>query len=207
MAFKAAAEQTAAASSAQTTTHALYHEWILWYDYGRFVNENNPEDGLIKLSSISDIEHFWAVMDTVKRASSLAFGANYHFFKSGVRPEWEDPANSQGGRWSIRIVAEDAATIDSTWERVLMSLIGEYIFEPLESAHPGIESTISGAVMARRRLNTRIELWTTKCFEGDILEEMDARIREIVCLDVKLEFRPHAKHRSKSTPANEALEK
>ena len=187
-----------ALTTEEKKVHRLHHEWIMWYDYGRFVNENNPDDGLIKLSSICDVERFWTVMDSVKRASSLAFGANYHFFKIGVKPEWEDPANSQGGRWSIRIMAEDAQTIDSTWERVLMSLIGEYIFEPLVEQFEEIADAISGAVMARRRLNTRIELWTTKCFHGEILQHAEDRIREIVGLDVKLDFHPHAKHRDKA---------
>ncbi|KNH09277.1 Eif4e translation initiation factor [Perkinsela sp. CCAP 1560/4] len=175
-------------------THPLHQSWIMWYDYQRFVNQSNPRDGLHKLSTIADVEGFWNVVDTIKPASSLAFGANYHFFKDGVRPEWEDPANIDGGKWNIRIVDEEADKIDSAWERTLMGLIGEYIFDPLERKHQGIECIVTGAVLARRRLNTRIELWCNRCFDDDeTVKDIECRIREIAGLEVKLSFHPHKK--------------
>mmetsp|Transcript_24285 Transcript_24285/g.37848 ORF Transcript_24285/g.37848 Transcript_24285/m.37848 type:complete len:185 (-) Transcript_24285:74-628(-) len=178
-------------SSKQQVLHPLHQSWVMWYDYQRYANDANPEDGLVNLSSISDVEGFWNVVDSIKPASSLAFGANYHFFKNGIRPEWEDVANSDGGKWTIRIVAEDAYKIDCTWEKVLMSLIGEYVLDPLEAKFPGVDNVVNGAVMARRRLNTRVELWCARCFSEEELPAIEERIREIVEVPVKLEFQPH----------------
>ncbi|CAG8692284.1 14801_t:CDS:2, partial [Racocetra fulgida] len=32
----------------------------------------------------------------------LSAGSNYHLFKKGIKPMWEDPANEQGGKWVIQ---------------------------------------------------------------------------------------------------------
>lgn len=42
-------------------------------------------------------------------------GANYHFFLKGVQPMWEDPANAQGGKWTLTIPKNKKDNIDAFW--------------------------------------------------------------------------------------------
>jgi len=36
-------------------------------------------------------------------AHELASGSNYHLFKDGVEPKWEDPQNVRGGKWLLQM--------------------------------------------------------------------------------------------------------
>jgi translation initiation factor 4E len=37
----------------------------------------------------------------LKLPSQIPAGANYHLFKKGIKPAWEDPHNKKGGKWTF----------------------------------------------------------------------------------------------------------
>lgn len=41
--------------------------------------------------------------NNVMPASQLEHGSNYHLFKVGIEPKWEDPANGRGGQWVLTL--------------------------------------------------------------------------------------------------------
>ena len=43
-------------------------------------------------------------------------------FKSGIRPLWEEKANRDGGRWTVRVRRHHT---DRYWENAIMAMIGE----------------------------------------------------------------------------------
>ena len=51
----------------------------------------------------SQVEHFWRVFNNIKPPSMLEIGTNYHFFRKGIQPLWEDPANKKGGKWVLSV--------------------------------------------------------------------------------------------------------
>ena len=50
--------------------------------------------------------------------SGLDKCANYHFFKEGIFPLWEDEANKQGGKWVLTI-KDDPRSLDQAWMEVV----------------------------------------------------------------------------------------
>lgn len=46
--------------------------------------------------------------ELLDRGSSI-----YNFFKEGITPTWEDPANTKGGRWSFQI--KEKGNLDKMW--------------------------------------------------------------------------------------------
>jgi translation initiation factor 4E len=48
------------------------------------------------------ITFFNSVYNNVAKASDLSSGSNYHLFKRGIKPMWEDPENELGGKWVIQ---------------------------------------------------------------------------------------------------------
>ncbi|CAJ0769499.1 12854_t:CDS:2, partial [Entrophospora sp. SA101] len=56
--------------------HPLYNAWTLWFD--------NPGK---KANTVT---------------SELSTNSNYHLFKHGIKPMWEDPENERGGKWVIQ---------------------------------------------------------------------------------------------------------
>jgi translation initiation factor 4E len=107
--------------------HPLHNEWTLWFDNpGKKANVQSWSQNLKEIVTFKTIEDFWAyvesfldsilfskhfevltfvplrVFNNIVKVSRLDISSNYHLFKKGVRPEWEDPANEHGGKFSVQ---------------------------------------------------------------------------------------------------------
>jgi translation initiation factor 4E len=85
--------------------------------------------------------------------SALAQKSDYHVFKAGVRPEWEDPQNKHGGKWSYQYKDKNSVDIDRIWLQVMMAAIGE----TLEEEEDG---EVMGVVVNVRKGFYRVGVWT-----------------------------------------------
>lgn len=85
--------------------------------------------------------------------SDLALKSDYHLFKAGVRPEWEDPQNKHGGKWSYQYKEKRNVDVDRLWLAVMMAAIGE----TLEDEEDG---EVMGVVVNVRKAFYRIGVWT-----------------------------------------------
>ena len=66
-----------------------------------------------------------SVQNNIAPTSELAVKSDYHLFKQGVRPEWEDPQNKHGGKWAYQFKDKKAVNIDTLWLHVMLAAIGE----------------------------------------------------------------------------------
>ena len=86
---------------------------------------DNWNDLLKEVVTFDSVEEFWGVyvslsihacnylqsshcsllpsstQNNITPTSELALKSDYHLFKKGIRPEWEDPQNKHGGRFSL----------------------------------------------------------------------------------------------------------
>ncbi|KAJ3332365.1 hypothetical protein HDU76_000466 [Blyttiomyces sp. JEL0837] len=133
--------------------HPLQNKWTLWYDaQQKKATQANWHDNLKNLITVDTVEDFRGVYNNVLKASQLAAGSNYHLFKHGVQPMWEDPENANGGKWVAQIPkAKKQKDLDTLWLNTVLICIGEG-FEHSEE--------ICGAVVSVRRHADRISLWT-----------------------------------------------
>ena len=75
--------------------------------------------------------------------SSVQPTTDYLLFHSGVRrPIWEDPLNSQGGKWIIRL---KKGISDRLWEALVMAVIGDQFDECEPTNFVGFGGAPSGA--------------------------------------------------------------
>jgi translation initiation factor 4E len=79
--------------------------------------------------------------------------SDYHLFKKGVRPEWEDPQNKHGGKWSYSFREKRNVPIDDLWLYVMLSAIGETLEEQGDGE-------VMGVVVNVRKGFYRIGVWT-----------------------------------------------
>lgn len=70
----------------------------------------------------ASVEQWWSMYCHLQRPSSLKPYRELQLFKSGIKPMWEDPCNSKGGKWVIRLRKNK---IDRAWENVCMAMLGE----------------------------------------------------------------------------------
>ena len=64
------------------------------------------------------IEVFWQLYNNITEPHHMEQNCNYHFFKKGIQPLWEDPANQEGGKWVLTIKG-DEETLSKTWLEVV----------------------------------------------------------------------------------------
>lgn len=57
-----------------------------------------------------------SVYNNIMKTCDLSISSNYHLFKQGIKPMWEDPANKHGGKWSIQLPRNKTMSdIDNIW--------------------------------------------------------------------------------------------
>lgn len=49
------------------------------------------------------MQDFWKIYNHLVRPNDLPNTMDYHLFKTGIKPMWEDPANRRGGKWMVRL--------------------------------------------------------------------------------------------------------
>ena len=128
--------------------HPLKSTWIVWYRPPT-PKYSDYEKSTVPLASISSVESFWAVYSHLKRPSLLPTVSDYHIFKKGVRPVWEDEANKKGGKWIVRL---KKGVADRYWEDLLLAMVGDQFAEAGEE--------VCGAVLSVRGGEDVLSVWT-----------------------------------------------
>ncbi|KAI9799904.1 MAG: eukaryotic translation initiation factor 4E [Piccolia ochrophora] len=133
--------------------HPLMHSWTLWFTKPPSGKGDNWNDLLKEVVTFDSVEEFWGIYNNITPTSDLALKSDYHLFKQGVRPEWEDSQNKHGGKWAYQFKEKRAVPIDDLWLHVMLAAIGE----TLESEDDG---EVMGVVVNVRKGFYRIGLWT-----------------------------------------------
>jgi translation initiation factor 4E len=132
----------------------------------------------------STVESFFGTFSTLRRPSHLEKGSNYHLFKDGIKPMWEDKQNANGGKWTLTLKGtNNPALLDRSWMWLVLALIGEEL-DP--------ENMLTGAVVSVRPKGDRLSIWTRSKEDVDKLNELAKRFVSILDLEkepgVGLEF-------------------
>ncbi|KAK9762366.1 eukaryotic translation initiation factor 4E [Basidiobolus ranarum] len=166
--------------------HPLNNSWTLWYDNpGKKTNQSSWSQNLKEVVTFNTVEDFWGTYNNVVRVSDLTPGSNYHLFKEGIKPMWEDAANEQGGKWVIQFSKRTGEEINNLWLYAILCCIGETFL---------YEDQISGAVVSVRKGFFRLSLWTRTSDSKEICEAIGSHLKESLGLSPNqhLEFQSHA---------------
>ncbi|CAI5713314.1 unnamed protein product [Peronospora farinosa] len=134
-----------------TIKHPLQNRWVLWYDNPKRHSTESWEENLKNVYTFHTVEDFWCLYNNILSPTKLSIGSNYHLFKEGIRPMWEDPANAKGGKWIFTNPRTRKARLDECWLYVMLSLIGETLQD---------EDDVCGAVVSVRKPQDRIAIWS-----------------------------------------------
>ncbi|KAM0933911.1 putative translation Initiation factor eIF-4e, eukaryotic translation initiation factor 4E (eIF-4E) [Dioscorea sansibarensis] len=129
--------------------HLLENRWTFWFDNPSGKSRQVAWGSTIRpIHTFSTVEDFWGVYNNVRRPSKLVVGADFHCFKYGIEPKWEDPICAHGGKWTVSCPKGKA---DTWWLYTLLAMIGEQ-FEHGDY--------ICGVVVNVRAKQEKISLWT-----------------------------------------------
>lgn len=185
----------AALEAKNGVTHPLQNVWTLYVDMQRIhgtFSGDQYEATLKRVGHFTTLESFFDTFATLRRPSRQEKNSNYHLFKNGVKPMWEDPVNAAGGRWIItlrdrgrtagsRLIHE--ALLDRSWMWLVLALIGETLDE---------NDLVTGAVCSLRGKGDRIAIWTRRKEPIDELNAMGQKLLDVLDLrnepSVQMEF-------------------
>ncbi|KAG1469109.1 hypothetical protein G6F56_003451 [Rhizopus delemar] len=163
-------------------SHALCYGWVFWFMH-RSPGEKivDYEAAMKKIATFKTVEEFWAVYSHLRRPSELPNISDYHLFKQGVRPVWEDDVNINGGKWIVRIKKGLASRY---WELLVLAIIGDQ-FE--------VDDEICGAVLSIRGSEDIISLWNKTSSNGKINLKIRDTIKRQLNLpaEIIMEYKTH----------------
>ena len=169
-------------------TLKLETEWV-WYGHHP-CGSNTYSKAYVELGRFCTVFDFWqhynafpsidAVYDGTVRINGSLIVA-YSVFRSGVRPEWEDPVNSGGSEWGCRETL-DRVTFRYLWETYVLDAIGENI--PHCVGIRAINKT------NRSRLLHKLEVWSDKIEANMVLETRNA-LQNLAISPLKFVLMPH----------------
>jgi translation initiation factor 4E len=70
------------------------------------------------------VEQFWQSYSHLKHPSELPSHSDYHLFRSGIEPLWEDAQNQRGGKWICRF---RKGVVSRYWEDIVLAVIGDQV--------------------------------------------------------------------------------
>ena len=82
---------------------------------GKSLEEKEFFEKIIKIADVSNVTEFWEVFQHLKKPNQCPIGTDYHVFKKGIIPMWEDENNKTGGKLSVLLTWKYANVI---WEEV-----------------------------------------------------------------------------------------
>ncbi|KAH7105055.1 translation initiation factor eIF4e [Auriculariales sp. MPI-PUGE-AT-0066] len=182
-----------AAPADKTKEHPLQNKWVLYYDTkakfpypaggtGAAAEPPTPfipqstesgeyEAGLNVIADFATVETFCRYFNWLKSPSKLERNSNYHLFKKGIKPMWEDKANANGGRW-VLTMRNNAQLLDRCWNWLVFALIGEDL---------DIEGDeICGAVVSLRAKQDRIQVWIRSKDDVEKINSLGKRLVKLL---------------------------
>ncbi|KAI9298904.1 eukaryotic translation initiation factor 4E [Neoconidiobolus thromboides FSU 785] len=165
--------------------HPLQESWTFWYDsQNSKPAQKDWSQNLKPLITFRTVEDFWGAYNNITKVSELSVGSNFHIFREGIRPAWEDPANAKGGRWTVQFNKKQAHGINHYFLYSILMCIGE------SSPH---SEQVCGIVVSVRKAFYRLSLWTRDSHQKDELLDIGRHLRASIELPAgdTLEFQPH----------------
>ncbi|KAJ2006433.1 eukaryotic translation initiation factor 4E [Coemansia thaxteri] len=167
-----------------SAVHALHSQWTLWFDNPlKRTNTSTWTANLKEIVTVGTVEEFWGVFNNVAIAFDIPNGSNYHLFRKGIRPMWEDPANTNGGKWGYQFQRSIGEKVNEHWLHTLLACIGE----TFESS-----PDVCGAVFSNRKNCFRIAIWTRNASDEEACLNIGRHLKSVLGVNHQLDFLPHS---------------
>lgn len=105
------------------TKHPLEYPWTMWYPVTKGSSYSTSQ-----IYTFQTVENFWALFNNLEMPSKISDTGkkiDMFFFRSGYKPEWEDPANVGGASLCALFPRpSDRQKVDVGWLNTVLALIG-----------------------------------------------------------------------------------
>ena len=172
-------------SSIEPEEHALQASWA--FTYFKKNQNKSYEDNTTTLGTVRSAEDFWRLYVHLRRPATgtgsdeRTVVCDYHVFREGIKPMWEDDANRDGGKWIVRVKKGVAARY---WEDVILAIVGGQF---------NVGDEICGAVLSVRYNEDIISLWNKSAESRKLCMQIRETLRTVMGLpaDAVMEYKKH----------------
>ncbi|CCD47341.1 hypothetical protein ACHAP3_003017 [Botrytis cinerea] len=144
------------------------------------------------MAAFNSAEELFDVFDHMRHPSNLPLVSDYHMFKKGIRPVWEDDENKKGGKWIVRL---KKGVADRYWEDLVFAMAGDE-FDPSEE--------VCGVVLSVRNGEDILSIWT-RSGGGRVLKIRET-LKRVLSFppETKVEWKSHDSSIQQRTAIDEA---
>nr|CAD7413174.1 unnamed protein product [Timema poppensis] len=164
--------------------HKLQYNYWLWFSRrspGKTASVQNYDQNLKLIGHFGSVEQFWSLYSHLARPCDLQSHSDFHLFKDGIKPMWEDEANSLGGKWIVRLRKGLASRC---WENLVLAMLGEQFM---------VGEEICGAVVSIRFQEDIISVWNKTASDLSTNNRIRDTLRRVLNLppNTILEYKSH----------------
>ncbi|XP_069685479.1 eukaryotic translation initiation factor 4E type 2 isoform X1 [Periplaneta americana] len=164
--------------------HKLQYAYWLWFSRrspGKQASLQNYDQNLKLIGRFASVEQFWALYGHLVRPSDLQSHSDFHLFKVGIKPMWEDEANQRGGKLILRLRKGLASRC---WENLVLAMLGEQFM---------VGEEICGAVVSIRYQEDIISVWNKTASDSSTTARIRDTLRRVLNLppNTVLEYKTH----------------
>ncbi|KAH9814320.1 hypothetical protein DFH28DRAFT_928913 [Melampsora americana] len=194
--------------------HPLQHSWTLFFDSKATLasakkaphtpNPSNPEDSnhptptlgaggqayqdaLQTIGTFQSVEDFCRFFNWTIRPSQMEMHSSVQLFKTGIKPMWEDPANANGGKWTLTMKQPNPPLLDRIWTFLVLGLVGEEV---------DVLDDVCGAIVATRPRGNRVQVWMREKSNVERVNGLGKRLMKVLEINeesgISLEFSSHS---------------
>ncbi|KNF03345.1 hypothetical protein PSTG_03310 [Puccinia striiformis f. sp. tritici PST-78] len=191
-----------------TEIHPLQHSWTLYFDTRLTTKRSSTsggggttggqayEAGLQPIGTFKSVEQFCGFFNWTVLPSQMEMNSSVQIFKSHIKPMWEDPANSKGGKWTITIKSSsNLALLDKLWTYLVLGLVGEQVENAHHSKGEEEDHFVCGAIVATRPRGNRIQIWVKEKDNVDKINGLGKRLINLLEINehsgVSVDFSGH----------------
>uniref|UniRef100_A0A7S4E0V1 Uncharacterized protein n=1 Tax=Lotharella globosa TaxID=91324 RepID=A0A7S4E0V1_9EUKA len=156
------------ASGTDVKLACSYTLWCMSKDGG--FKEDAFAEGIKKIGDFDTVNGFWSYYKFLTPPNDLRpkRAIDYHCFRTGIKPIWEDPANENGGEWVLRLKKGAASRV---WEDLLLAVL---------SGAFGDDDEICGVVVSAKALEDKITIWNKTGADKDKVMMILAALQKIL---------------------------
>jgi len=152
--------------------HRLQSTYCLWFSRktGGKQAQNAFDQNLRNVGTFSTCEQFWDLYGHIVFPGEMSSHSDFHLFKEGIKPMWEDDANRYGGKWIVRLRKGLASRC---WENLIMAMLGEQFM---------VGEEICGAVVSIRFQEDIISIWNRSAGDQAVTNRIRDTFRRVLNL-------------------------
>uniref|UniRef100_A0A671ULN5 Eukaryotic translation initiation factor 4E type 2 n=1 Tax=Sparus aurata TaxID=8175 RepID=A0A671ULN5_SPAAU len=164
--------------------HPLQYNYTFWYSRrtpSRPASSQSYEQNIRQIGTVASVEQFWRFYSHLVRPGDLSGHSDFHLFKEGIKPMWEDESNRSGGKWIIRLRKGLASRF---WENIILAMLGEQFM---------VGEEICGAVVSIRFQEDILSIWNRTSNDQMTTSRIRDTLRRVLNLPTNtiMEYKTH----------------